>query len=179
MVTQAPTRGTPRVLRGATLAFTSAILAGTGHAAAGGGLPDAELTAVLTVALAGISIALADRRRGFGVILLTLGGSQVVLHTLLQVFSGHVHHTAPRFDSLQMAAGHAVAALITAVLLTGAESAIFAVVAALSRLLPVWRTPPPATAPPRWCSIPGRPARTFLGVLLRRVCGRRGPPTSS
>lgn len=180
--TVSATRGAPRVLRGAGLACCSAALTVAAHAAAAGpvaGLPSPGLTVVLTVLLAGAGVALADRRRGFPAILAAVGGSQLALHVLLAGL-GHGHGGSGGTSSLAMLLPHAVAALLTAVLLTGAEDAVFAVAAVLRWLLSaVAAVVPPL---PRLCCWPlcvpvlSTSASSLLDVLLRRVHGRRGPP---
>src|ERR1700743_3007616 len=77
-----PTRGAPRVWRGVALAVTSAMLAVAAHAAAGGGLPDPGLTALLTIGVAAVGVALADRRRSAGAIIAVLGAAQLATHVL-------------------------------------------------------------------------------------------------
>lgn len=172
-----PTRGLPRVLRGVALAGCSAALTVAAHSAAGGLGPSTGLTIVLTVLLAGAGVALADRRCGFPAILAAVGASQLGMHLLLSTL-GHPHG-APSV-SAPMAALHAVAAVLTAVLLAGGEDAVFAVAAVLRWLLgglPAGPHPLPAlgAAPPRvgteWIF-----RSIFVDVLLRRVHARRGPP---
>ncbi|SHE65293.1 hypothetical protein SAMN05444320_101681 [Streptoalloteichus hindustanus] len=166
--------------RGAALALSSATLAVAAHAAAGGSVPDTGLAAVLTVLMAGAGTAMADRRRSAPAILAALGGSQVLLHVLLQALAGHgAHHAPPGFDPSRMVATHVVATLLTAALLVGAERAVFAVAAALAMLLPRRLAPPPAWAPLRLASVPIGTVPLPLDVLLRRVHTRRGPPARS
>jgi len=173
----AATRGVPRVLRGVALAGSSAALAVAAHAAAGGSLPAAGPTVALTILLAGLGVALADRQRGLFAILAVVGCSQVGMHVLL---SGHAAAAAGPSHPALMTALHALAALATAVLLTGAEGAVFAAFAVLRwlvrgaarvlRPLPmqdhrvVLTVAAPAACPP------------LVDVLLRRVNSRRGPP---
>lgn len=181
------TRGAPRVLRGVTLAGCSAALTVAAHAAAGGSVPSPGLTLVLTVLLAGAGVALADRRRGFPAILAAVAASQLGMHVLLAGL-GHGHGGAAAglgpgggaSTPVAMVVLHAVAAVITAVLLAGAENAVFAVAAVLRWLLgavAVGCRPLPPLGP-QVCRIPG--FRTFnsfiVDVLLRRVHARRGPP---
>src|SRR6266568_4615950 len=52
-----------------------AALAVAAHAVSGGMVPDPGLTALLTVGVAAVGIALADRRRSQGAILLVLGAA--------------------------------------------------------------------------------------------------------
>ncbi|MCP2260564.1 hypothetical protein LX15_004282 [Streptoalloteichus tenebrarius] len=168
--------------RGVALAVSSATLAVAAHAAAGGSVPDTGLAAVLTVLLAGAGTALADRRRGPVAILAALGGSQFLLHVLLQALAGHghgPHHALPGFDPGLMTAAHVGAALLTAGLLLGAERSVFAVATALAMLLPRRLSPLPAWAPLRPVTVPAEPVSPPFSVLLRRVVARRGPPRHS
>lgn len=147
-----------------------------GHAAAGGALPSVGLTAVLTGLLAGAGVALADRQRGFWCILAAVGGSQLAMHVLLERL-GHDHGGSGQ--PALMLAVHAVAALVVAALLAGAERSVFAVFAVLRWLLRglaavVRPLPVPAAA----VGLAGaEPAGSIMvDVLLRRVHARRGPP---
>lgn len=173
----APTHGALRAVRGGLLAVTSGGLAVTAHALGGGHPPDTAVAVVLTLLLAGAGTALADRRRGAPAILTALGGSQLALHLLLGALSTHSHSaSAPTVDPTTMTAAHAVAALGTGILLTGAESAVFALAGALAMVLPKRLTPPPAFAPLR-AAVPSRESvRPVQDVLFRRVLTGRGPP---
>src|SRR6202000_51444 len=134
-----PPRGAPRMWRGVALAITSAMLAVAAHAAAGGGLPDPGLTALLTIGVAAVGVALADRRRSAGAIIAVLGAAQLATHTVLSFaetgLTGNVHMIVHGY-TLPMLGAHAVAVLLTAWLLSRADDAIFLVAAALGRLWP-------------------------------------------
>ncbi|GDY31133.1 hypothetical protein [Gandjariella thermophila] len=176
-----PTRGGPRVLRGGLLALTAGALAVTAHGLAGGGWPDSGFTLLLTALLAAAGTALAGRRRGLPAILGALGASQVALHLLLTDLDPHPDAGAGGMaaDWRVMTAAHTVAVLLTALLLTRAEAAVFAVAAAIAALLPRRMAPGPVNAGPRQRVIPAVRAGTELRVLFRRVCARRGPPAHS
>jgi hypothetical protein len=176
------TRGVPRVARGVGLAVCCAALGVAGHAAASGRLPELGPAVVLTVLLAAAGIALADRQRGLPAIASTVGGTQVGLHFLLDVL-GHGHAAgatppAPPADPVVMTGVHVVAAIVTALLLAGAERSIFALAGVLGWLLrgvPVRPLAMPACGPPVALPImDGTPGE--LRLLLRRIHGRRGPP---
>jgi hypothetical protein len=164
----------PRVVRGAGLAGCCATLGVAGHAAAGGELPPLAPTALLTFVLAGLGIALADRRRGFGSMLLVVVATQVGMHVLLAALA-HGHGLIP--VDTGMVAFHAAAALVTALLLAGAEGSVFALAAVLGWLLrgiPLRPLLVPAVAP----AVRLRPATppAELRLMMRRAHGRRGPP---
>ena len=179
------TRGAPRVIRGVGLAVCCAALGVAGHAVAGGRLPAPGTTVVLTVLLAAAGIALADRQRGLPAIASTVGGTQVGLHLLLNALAhGHVAGADPPalpIDPVAMTGVHAVATIITALLLAGAERSMFALAGVLGWLLrgvPVRPFVIPVCGPP--VVVPAVPAVHVaageLRLLLRRVHGRRGPP---
>jgi hypothetical protein len=174
------TRGAPRVLRGATLAVCCSALGVAGHATAGGALPAFGSTVLLTTLLAGAGIALADRQRGPLAIMSAVAGTQLVMHVSLDVL---VHHPGSASgEPVAMTGLHAAAALVTWLLLTGAEGAVFAIVDVLGWLLR--RVAPLATTPAAPAAHERTPARLLatpalsplLQVLLRRVHQRRGPP---
>lgn len=179
-----PERGALRAIRGCALAVTSAVLALAAHLVAGGVLPDPALSLLLALVLGTSGIAVAQRRRRGWAILLVVAVTQVALHAVLRSPdglsspNGHGAVSAPAVaGSVPMVLAHAMAVLLTAWLLTGAESAIFVVAAALSLVLPKRLAPLPVVAPVVWSlPEPVRPANPVLMVLLRRVWRRRGPP---
>jgi hypothetical protein len=169
-----PTRGALRVVRGVALAVTSAALAVAAHAAAGGGLPDPALTALLTVGLAAVGIALADRRRGPGAVLLVLGGAQSATHVLLSVADQGMAADGP--NMLVMTGAHVLAVLVTALLLASADAVIYRLAALFARLLPTVLVAPPVPDRPVTLARPAEPVHASMSVRLRKVSPRRGPP---
>jgi hypothetical protein len=167
------------VLRGGLLASSGAALAVAAHGLAGGGWPDTGFTLLLTVLLAGAGTALADRRRGLPAILGALGAAQLGMHVLLS--AAHPHHAgvAAGLPWPGMTASHAVAVLLTAVLLAKAEAAVFAVASALGALLPRRPLPAPVNTPRPGVVVAPLRVDTELDVLFHRVCLRRGPPVCS
>lgn len=188
-----------RAARGWLLAVSSAVLTLTAHAAADGEMPDPSLAVAIAGLLGWVSTALADRprrrrqghprgvgRRQGGLhgtplgIVAALAAGQLVIHTALTLFD--THHDSPGGQlvaPVTMLAAHAVATVLLAALIGGAERGLHAVVAGLHRLLPVVAiaAPVPAGQPPR-VLVPAV-ASTHTEVLLRRVNARRGPPTYS
>jgi hypothetical protein len=167
-----------RVARGVLLAVTSAALSVAAHGAAGGSLTEFLPVLPLIVLTAFAGTAVAARRRSPFTVLGALGATQVAQHLLLSLV--HNHHAAANpgfgFDAVQMTSAHVLAALLTGLLLIKADAAAFALVAAVSRLLP--RRLPPAPVrlvPPVAVPRTGEPA-ALIEVLLRRVNSRRGPP---
>jgi hypothetical protein len=169
-----PTTGALRVIRGASLAVTSAALAVAAHAVAGGGLPDPALTALLTVGLAAFGTALADRRRGIGAVLLVLGAAQLATHVLLSVAEQNM--MAGQMDTPLMTGAHVVAVLVTAALLATADAVVFRLAAVFSMLLPTVLVSPPPPAGPVTLIPAATPFHRPMSTLLTLASPRRGPP---
>jgi hypothetical protein len=166
------------------LALVSATLAMAAHALAGGGLPATGLTIVLTLGVAAIGVAIADRRRSTGTILAVLGAAQLVTHVLLSFNPMHMAGNtmmvnAPRADSAGMLGAHAIAVLVSAVLLAKADAAIFLIAAVLAMLLPSLLTAPPVPSAPAGARPRAVPQDRSISVLLRRSHARRGPPVTA
>jgi hypothetical protein len=166
-----------RIARGVLLTVTSAALSVAAHGAAGGSLGEFAPALPLIVLIAGAATALADRRRRPLVILAALGSGQVAQHELLGLVP---HHHAPSadlsFDPMQMTTAHVLAALCTGLLLIKADAALFALVSAVSRLLPRSLTPAAVRLVPRLRARRPAAGRVLMALLLRTVNGRRGPP---
>jgi hypothetical protein len=154
----------------------SAALAVAAHAVAGGMAPDPGLTALLTVGVAAVGVAMADRRRGQGAILLVLGAAQLATHVLLSVASQDMPGSGEVVNPLVMTAAHAAAVVVAAVLSARADGVVFGLAGLLAMLLPrVLVTPPPPVGPRvswRWVV----PVDRATAVLLRLASPRRGPP---
>lgn len=181
-----------RVLRGCVLAGTSASLSIAAHAAAGGSNPPLGTTAVITLLLAAAGIGLADRQRGTWSILGALGASQLALHVILEVMSGHSMHGDQHMDmgSMRhmeptlplneptMTLGHIAVVLLTGLAMAHAERAIFAVARLVRAILPRRAGPLPVLTPPPTICVPAPIARTLAQLIFQRIHGRRGPPKS-
>ncbi len=180
--TPTPTRGLPRFCRGGVLAVTSATLAVAAHAVAGGGLPDAGVTALLTIGVAAVGVALADRRRSIGAIIAVLGAAQLATHVLLSFaemgMAGDMGMVGHGY-TLPMLGAHAVAVLLSAWLLVRADDALFLAASVLARLLPRLLSLPGVPEAPQHPrpAVPGQDRSTT--VLLRRSNARRGPPVAA
>jgi hypothetical protein len=167
------------------LAVVSATLAVAAHALGGGGLPATGLTVVLTVGGAGIGVAIADRRRSTGTILAVLGAAQLVTHVLLSFNPMHMAGNtvmadgSARADSPAMLGAHAIAVLVSAVLLAKADAAIFLVTAVLAMLAPSLLTAPPVPSAPSGARPRALPQDRSTAVSLRRSHARRGPPVNA
>lgn len=171
-------------VRGLLLASSSAALAVAAHGLGGGTVADSGFAVLLAALLTWGGMSLARRGGAVGLVVV-LGATQASQHVLLsELASGHGKDPAV-FDGWTMFTTHAVATVLTAVLLTRAGVALNAITAAFAWLLGQLRAlvagpvPPgplrPATA---GTSLPARPG-PLLEVLLRQVCARRGPPVCS
>jgi hypothetical protein len=163
------------------LASSSAALAIAAHGIGGGAASDSLFTVLLATLLAWGGMSLA-RRGGVPALIGVLGVTQLCQHLLLtELANGHGHQQA-LFDPWTMFSAHAVATILTAVLLTRAGAALAAVAGAfawlLSRLTALVAGPVGATAQTAGSPLPARPG-ALLEVLFREVCGRRGPPVRS
>ena len=167
--------------RGALLAVSAGGLSVTAHRLADGGLPDPAMTVLLSALFGWTASALARKARGVVATLSLLGAAQVVMHLLLTTLAGHHDvYAMPDGTGLGMIAAHAVATVLTALLLAHADGTLLTVLAVLRAFLPRLLTPlpVPAAAPalvPARTDAPGH----LVGVDLRRIRGRRGPPGHS
>jgi hypothetical protein len=156
------------------VALSSAGLAITAHALAGGGLPDTSLTLLLTALVGWIGAALTEKTEGPIGVLAVLGAAQLGMHLVLTVLMGHM---GPVHADMYLA--HAGATVLTAALLTHAESMLRAAAASLWLLLPVVWRPAPVPTGPAPVPVPSPQKTLHISVVLRRVHGRRGPPQYS
>lgn len=162
------------------LACCVAALTVAAHGGAGGTLADSSLTALLTTVLAWGGASLA-RRGGLGTVVSVLAATQAAQHILLTEIA-HVHQPEPSVNGWLMFGAHAVATVLSAVLLVSAGGAVAEVRAAarwlVGRLQALSTGPPAGPVRPVPARIVGRPG-VLLEVLLRRVSPRRGPPAHS
>lgn len=169
--------------RGVLLAVSCGALSVTAHRLADGGLPDPAMTVLLTTLFGWTAAALARRARGPLATLVLLGTAQLVMHLLLTTLAGHGAHemaAAPGPTGFGMTAAHVVATVLTALLLARADTMLLTVLAVLRAILPRLLTPlpVPAAAPALIPARVGGPDH-LVGVDLRRIRGRRGPPVHS
>jgi hypothetical protein len=180
-----PTRGTWRVWRGGMLALVSATLAVAAHAVAGGGVPAVGWTLLLTIGVAVAGIAMANRRRSIGAILLVLGTAQLAIHLLLSLGTPDMpgmpgmEPATTQFSSTAMISAHTIAVLVTALVLARADAAVFTLASVLARLLPTVLIAPPVPAAPVRLRPAATPRVHSTGVLLCRDNARRGPPVAA
>ncbi|RSD20405.1 hypothetical protein [Amycolatopsis eburnea] len=163
------------------LAVSAAVLSVTAHRLADGGLPDPAMTLLLTGLFGWTATALTRKARGPVATITLLGTAQLVMHLLLTTLAGHHDmYSAPDPAGAGMIAAHAVATLLTALLLARADATLLTVLAVLRAILPRLLTPlpVPAAAPALVPAREGGPDH-LVGVDLRRIHGRRGPPAHS
>lgn len=170
---------TPRdaPVRGIALAALTALLTAAGHVAGGGTLPDLALLIVLLPLLAGVFVAVAQRRRNLAGTVVTLGLGQLALHELMTLL--HPVHTAvdaPVPSDAAMLGAHAAVTLVVAVAVRHADAAWDAVLAAIGRLVPRRLRPLPARRPLRPLVAADHGVVAALARELAVAQVRRGPP---
>jgi hypothetical protein len=169
--------------RGVLLAVSAGALSVTAHRLADGGLPDPAMTVLLTGLFGWTAAALARKARGPVATVVLLGAAQLVMHLLLTTLAEHHAHdmaATPGTTGPGMVFAHAIATVLTALLLARADTMLLSVLAVLRAILPRLLTPlpVPSAAP---ALVPARTAGPdhLVGVDLRRIHGRRGPPVHS
>lgn len=171
--------------RGVLLAVCAAALSVTAHWLADGGLPDPAMTVLLAGLFGWTATALARKARGAVATLTLLGAAQLVMHLLLTTLAGHDGHAGhdmgamPGSTGLGMVTAHAVATVLTALLLARADATLLTVLAVLRAFLPRLLTPLPIPAAPALVPVRVDAPGHLVGVDLRRIRGRRGPPVHS
>ncbi len=191
--------GAMRVIRGTAVGLAVIAVASLGHAAAGGTthLQTAAFAVVAVLALLG-GIALSGREWRLPRLLLTLGAAQLVIHLALSSSGRHVtsvsghdmpsdgmagmatttaEPVASSSSGLVMLLAHAVAVVLTALLLRKCETWAAHVVEVLRTALR-----PHFPLPRRLVPVPASPVRWALAPLVLREqllafsLTRRGPP---
>ncbi|HEY1573288.1 MAG TPA: hypothetical protein VGG05_18240 [Pseudonocardiaceae bacterium] len=177
-----PTKGTLRVCRGVMLAVASSTLAIAAHGVAGGGLPDTALTLLLVFGVSAVGIAVAGKRYSLGAVAGVLGTVQLVTHLLLSFDStgmdGMAGMNMATAGGLAMVGAHAVAVVLTSVLVVRADAVLFALARSARRMLPMLVAHAPVIAHARCPRPAAAPRRDLAAVALCRINARRGPPVS-
>jgi hypothetical protein len=169
-------------MRGWTLAVCSAALAIAAHGMAGGGTPDTALAVLLTMLVAWGGTSIANRFQGTFAVLIALGTAQGAMHLILNyVVPSHVGHVAAPVNSSVMFMTHAVATVVTGMLIARADAAVRLISSAMRLLLDLIRPPRFPAVPVAIYAVPSSPQTGdhIRQVLLRRVHARRGPPACS
>lgn len=170
-------------MRGGLLAVSSAVLAVSAHTLADGSLPDLPMTVLLTVMVGWTATALAAQARGPVPTVAILGAAQIVMHVVLTTLAPHsdTHTmTSGAMSGLTMTTAHTVATILTALLVTRAESMLLTVLNAMRLLLPpVWRAAPVPDLVLAPIPVPAPEIGQLVSELFRSTLGRRGPPLYS
>ena len=91
---------------------------------------------------------------------------------------GHHHGHALPIPAPTMALGHVAVVLVTGLVMTHAERALFVVTRLLQAILPRRvRSLPVVTSPPSVC-VPAQRGRTIAQLIYQRIHAQRGPPKS-
>jgi hypothetical protein len=188
----APTRGATRVARAAAFGVAVLTIAAGAHVAGGGALPSMTVLALLAIPVTVAAAALTSRRCGLGLLLGSMAAAQLLLHETLMALAAPVPggmseqmsatsaaamggHAMANADgrSVTMTAAHAVATVVTALVLARGEQALWLLV---SRLLPTLPGEPIVVGHGR----PQAPAPASVPVMVRSLVsggvGLRGPP---
>ena len=176
-----------RALRGTAAAAIAVLVASTAHTLAGGVAPPAWLVVAVTILAAPLSVALVGRRRSVLRLSAAVVTAQVALHAAFAAIgsaapasmpAGHHHLALPPDVSVDPAAttmsvGHALAAIVTIVILAWGERMLAAIARGIRRLLALapHRLPHPHEVPTSFLQTP----RAIAAVALHSV-SRRGPP---
>ncbi|MEV7694566.1 hypothetical protein AB0N73_14675 [Microbacterium sp. NPDC089189] len=200
-----------RVLRGALAASVATFVALLSHVSAGGEMPGALGLAVPWTLSVAVCVLLAGRTLSLPRLLVGTGVSQALFHALFvlgaapvastAIPGAHDHHmpglsivdaagsgaaipAAVGPDAL-MWAGHALAALVTAVALHRGERAVQRLGAVVLLCLRALRTRVlaalvlPHAAPAGTASVPARDERPAMERVVGRALRRRGPPVAA
>ena len=165
------------MLRALLTSVALTVLTIAGHTAGGGGLPDPTGLLVVTGLAFGLAYAISAHHVASTRLLAFLLAGQAFLHLVLTFSSAHAHSMgAAAPDARAMIAGHVVAAILAAGLLTHSDTLIDRWLAFLRAVL---GTPPPESAPMIRLTGQTTPAPAPCSRLrdsLLRQDTRRGPP---
>ena len=176
--------------RAAAFGVATLALASCAHVAGGGGLPSMAILAILAVPVSMAAMALTARRCRPVLLMASMAGTQVLLHETLKALTAQVPgdmagqmSTASAMGghamahaggwSVAMTAAHVVATVVTALLLSRGEQALWQLV---SRLLPTLPNEPVVVRhgclqTPALVSVPALPPS-----VASSGWGLRGPP---
>lgn len=181
-----------RAVRGCTAAAVAVVIAATAHTLSGGGAPPLWLLVAVTALAAPIAVALAGPAPALWRTGAVVAVSQALLHTAFAAIGSTAPLAAARHDhgtvalivesggvtvDAEMVAGHALAALVTTVLLAWGERMLRGLARGVSRRLRLLtgHTATVPAAPPR--AVPA----TLPAVPRIQIASlsRRGPPVVS
>jgi hypothetical protein len=165
--------------RGSLLGGLTTLLTATGHIVGGASVQHLSPLVVLVPLLVTVLVAVADRCRGIVAVLTTLGVGQAVLHQLLTVLAAHDHAVGTAaLPGAAMVTAHAVATLVTAVVVSHADTAVAALVATLRRVLPHRTRPAVVDVAPPTRPMPSADVPLLAALGLVAGHSRRGPPAT-
>ncbi|WP_421742844.1 hypothetical protein [Cellulomonas sp.] len=199
----APATGPLRLVRAGVVAAVTVALGALAHVLAGGTLPPSVVLVTLTALALAAAVVLTARRLGPAGALALLGVGQLAVHSSFSLFStvaclpgpaslqGHVHHPGmvmatqasctpadvtlvqPLLGAPAMLVLHVAASVVAALVLVGADRALWWLAAWLSPLL---GTTEPAAVVPR-ASLPTPAEVPWSGYAWwRDAVPLRGPP---
>ncbi|WP_051133308.1 hypothetical protein [Nocardia paucivorans] len=169
-------RGTARA-RGTAAGLVSGTISLAAHGwVSAGAAPTGTsimLLAATSAALGALVAGVGPLRTGSAGLVAALWGGQLLGHLAMSRDSGHLHHGDLQLTPTMIAA-HALAALIAAIVIRGAEFAYRIGSAALSRILPI-RCPTPVIPGPPSLHIAHRD-RVVLWIFAADTGRTRAPP---
>lgn len=186
-----PSRGALRLARASAWAAAALGLSTGAHVVGGGALPSPGAGALISVALLWCGLLLTQWRLGKVALTLSLGISQLLLHTVLAATESTVttcvttgsHHAVvtcaggaasmPHGTSAGMLLAHTVAALLLALVLARGEDAVWRIAQMLWPRLPVAPVLLLVVGQALAASRGGEPTRV---VTVPGGVGQRGPP---
>jgi hypothetical protein len=161
-----------RIVRGGALALSSTSLAIAAHGVAGGSFPDFSGLLMMALLVAAAGAVLADRQRSRPAIVGALASAHLATHVLLSMDPMRMaSDTSPK-----MLLAHVLGVLATGVILAKAETAIFAISAALARLVPLLAPRLASTSESVLNWGYATTSKSVGGRCLHTVVSRRGPP---
>lgn len=163
------------------MALSCTLLALSGHVLGGGATPPVVPVLAGAGALGAVLVVWAGRQRGPAALAAATIGSQLAFHLLLASSAGpgmaaHEHHADHR-----MVLGHALAAALTAWVLSRGVAAVWALHRLLQQVIGRWLAAAPVPPEPtaRRTGVAREPGRTGAGLVLAAAHARRGPPAAA
>lgn len=169
-------RGAHRGARGVLLGLVLSALAVLGHSLGALAAPEGTSLLLAVLVSCALGMAVAERTARVGAVAAWLVGGQILLHAVF-LLSGHSHSVStggPPFAA--MVAGHALAAIIVALVITRLDGLVGSLVVLLQALTrPVIRLPR-ISFPDHVASITDPKLLSLPGPGTHLLPCRRGPP---
>lgn len=163
-------------LRGAAVGSLSGGVSIAAHGIGGAGAPSDGAIVLLLVACAALGTSAGAVRSPVArlpFMFAILAAGQVIGHTTLALASDHAHSAVP---SGPMLSAHAVALVVTALLVLAVETAAARILAALVRIVRTAIEPYPAGTD-LWSTTPIHRSTVSRSLLAAASAGTRGPPS--